>query len=186
MWSDKAALSTVVRCLKAGGLIAYPTEAVWGLGCDPTNEQAVHKLLTLKQREVAKGLILVAADLSQLTPYLQGLPPALLNKLTASWPGPMTWLVPDNGTAPPWIKGSHPRVALRVSAHPVVVELCRAFGAPLVSTSANGSGQPPIKRHALLCQTFGSALDIIIDGPLGSADQPTTLRDAVTDEILRP
>ncbi|HNI38217.1 MAG TPA: Sua5/YciO/YrdC/YwlC family protein, partial [Pseudomonadales bacterium] len=91
--------------MRSGGVIAYPTEAVWGLGCDPHHEEAVTQLLALKQRNWRKGVILIAADVAQLAPYLRGLPEEKLAVLHASWPGPNTWLVPNNGAAPAWITG---------------------------------------------------------------------------------
>jgi len=116
---------------------------VCGFGCDPDNAAAVLQLLTLKQRDLAKGLLLVAATIEQLEPYLTALSAAQLQRLRSSWPAPLTWLVPNHGVAPDWICGSHSGVALRVSAHPLVAKLCRAFGGPLVSTSANPAGVPP-------------------------------------------
>ncbi len=174
------------RKLQAGAVIAYPTEAVWGLGCDPDNPDAVAKLLQLKQRDPAKGLILVAASLAQFDDYLQGLSPEQLATLNNSWPGPYTWLVPDNGRAPEWIRGQHDAVALRVSAHPLVVELCRAFGGPIVSSSANISGRPALLRSWLVRKHFGAALDYCLEGPLGGAAKPSEIRDLLTQRVIRP
>src|SRR5690606_18310794 len=138
--------------LRSGGVIAYPTEAVWGLGCDPRNEAAVLRLLALKQREVDKGLILVGASEAQLTPYIDmlALDAAQRAAVLASWPGPHTWIVPASTQAPAWITGTHTGIAVRVSAHPTVIALCDAFGGALVSTSANRAGEPaPSRRDAL-------------------------------------
>ena len=136
-----AALLTPIEAattLHRGGVIAYPTEAVWGLGCDPSNEAAVARLLALKQRPVDKGLILVAGTLEQFHGLLDwdALPTDRSEAVFASWPGPHTWIVPTSGRVPHWITGAHDGVAVRVSAHPQVVALCDAFGGPLVSTSA--------------------------------------------------
>lgn len=114
----------VARVLRAGGVIAYPTEAVWGLGCDPWNEAAVRRLLALKGRPQEKGLILVAADIGQFDFLLHDLPPAWRERLARSWPGPNTWLVPHHHRLPAWITGRHASVALRVSDHPRVRALC--------------------------------------------------------------
>lgn len=114
----------VARAVRAGGVIAYPTEAVWGLGCDPWNAAAVMRLLALKNRPVAKGLILVAADITQFDDLLSPLPNLWRERLAASWPGPNTWLVPHRGRLPEWISGGRPKVALRVSDHPLVRQLC--------------------------------------------------------------
>ncbi|HNE27004.1 MAG TPA: Sua5/YciO/YrdC/YwlC family protein, partial [Pseudomonadales bacterium] len=138
-------LQRAVSVLHSGGVIAYPTEAVWGLGCDPHNEEAVTQLLALKQRNWRKGVILIAADVAQLAPYLRGLPEEKLAVLHASWPGPNTWLVPNNGAAPAWITGGRSTLAVRVTAHPLAAALCKQFGGALVSTSANRAGKKPAR-----------------------------------------
>ena len=173
------------RELRAGGVIAYPTEGVWGLGCDPNDAAAVLRLLMLKQRDMAKGLLLVAADIEQLAPYLIGLSPSQQQRLRDSWPAPLTWLVPNNGAAPDWICGDHPGVALRVSAHPLVAALCRAFGGPLVSTSANPSGRPAALTALRVRHYFGDDLDFIVHGELGGQRGPTPIRDLITDKWVR-
>ncbi len=174
-----------VRALRAGGVIAYPTEGVWGLGCDPHNPAAVLRLLELKHRTIAKGLLLVAADIDQLKPYLAGLDASQLQRLRSSWPAPLTWLVPNNGAAPDWICGAHTGVALRVSAHPVVAALCQAFDGPLVSTSANPSGRPAALSAMQVRRYFGSDLDWILNGELGGQRGPTPIRDLITDKFVR-
>jgi L-threonylcarbamoyladenylate synthase len=174
-----------IRELRAGGVIAYPTEGVWGLGCDPNDAAAVLQLLMLKQRDMAKGLLLVAADIEQLAPYLNGLDAIQQQRLRDGWPGPLTWLVPNNGAAPDWICGDHTGVALRVSAHPLVAELCRAFGGPLVSTSANPSGRPAALSALRVRRYFGDDLDFILNGELGGQRGPTPIRDLITDKLVR-
>ena len=173
--------------LRAGGVIAYPTEAVWGLGCDPANEAAVLKLLQLKQRAVEKGMILVAADLAQLEDWVRiyALPAERRAEVLASWPGANTWILPAGPRAPRWITGEHTGIAVRVSAHPLVAALCRAWGGPLVSTSANLAGQPPARSRAGLDPNLLRDLDGLVDGATGGLDQPTPIRDALTGHVLR-
>jgi L-threonylcarbamoyladenylate synthase len=183
--SNDFRIHLAVRALRAGGVIAYPTEGVWGLGCDPHNPAAVLQLLALKHRAMAKGLLLVAADIEQFAPYLAGLSVAQQQRLRDSWPAPLTWLVPNNGAAPDWIGGSHASVALRVSAHPLVAALCRAFGGPLVSTSANPSGRPAALNAVRVRRYFGADLDFILNGELGGQRGPTPIRDLITDKFLR-
>lgn len=173
------------RRLEAGAVIAYPTEGVWGLGCDPNNEMAVRKLLAIKQRDVAKGLILVGASIEQFANYLKGLDPTLLARLEASWPGPTTWLVPHNGYAPDWITGRHRKVALRVSAHQLVADLCNSFGGPIVSSSANIAGRPTPKWPWQVLQQLPE-LEYLLPGHLGGANRPSEIRDLVSDTVLRP
>jgi L-threonylcarbamoyladenylate synthase len=177
--------TVAAQSLAAGGVIAYPSEAVWGLGCDPFNRGAVDRLLALKQRPVGKGLILVAASIEQFAPYLEGLDAGLRARLESSWPGPITWLVPDNHYAPWWIRGDFQSVALRVSAHPVIKQLCLAFAGPIVSSSANRAGMPPCKWPWQLRRQWGEQLDWIVHGDLGGAARPSEIRDLVTDNVVR-
>jgi len=181
-------LDTAVATLRGGGVIAYPTEAVWGLGCDPSQQQAVHALLRLKQRPVDKGMILVAADLEQLHGWarLDALPSERQREVLSTWPGANTWILPAGPLAPAWITGDHSGLAVRISAHPLVAALCRAWGGPLVSTSANLAGQPPVQRREALDPRLLPLLDGILDGTTGGLAQPTPIRDALSGTILRP
>jgi L-threonylcarbamoyladenylate synthase len=173
--------------LQRGGVLAYPTEAVWGLGCDPDNEAAVLRLLELKQRPVEKGLILVAAHLDPLRRWLDlpALPPDRLALVLASWPGPHTWVMPAAADAPAWITGGRDSIAVRISAHPVVVALCEAFGGALVSTSANRGGEPPAHARAELDPELMTAVDGIVAGETGGLAQPTAIRQALDGTLLR-
>lgn len=183
--NTRTRLPLAVHALREGGIIAYPTEAVWGVGCDPHNETAVRHLLALKRRDWRKGVILVAADMPQLAPYLLGLDDEKSAVLRASWPGPNTWLVPDNGSAPDWITGGRPTLAVRVSAHPVVQALCKQFGGPIVSTSANPAGKLPARRLLDVRRYFGNQLDVVVPGPLGGLQNPTQIRDVMTGAVCR-
>ncbi len=181
-------LTAAVAALHRGGLVAYPTEAVWGLGCDPFDQAAVHRLLRIKQRPVDKGLILIAGAFAQFDGLLNWdtLPPERRDAVLASWPGPNTWIVPATARVPRWITGNHAGVAVRVSAHPTVVALCVAFGGVLVSTSANPAGaEPPVQLDAF-DPGLRDALDVIVDGATGPLLRPTPIRDARTGETLRP
>ncbi|EED32055.1 SUA5/YciO/yrdC, N-terminal domain [gamma proteobacterium NOR5-3] len=171
--------------LAGGGVIACPTEAVWGLSCDPFSGSAVQRLLDLKQRPAHKGLILVAGDESQLEFLLADLAPALRQKLRVSWPGPNTWLVPHHGRVPALVHGKFESVAVRVSGHPGVRELCRVYGGPLVSSSANVAGQPAPKTLLAVRNYFGTRLDGLLPGQVAAAGRPSTIRDVFTDEVFR-
>lgn len=177
-------LQQAAHTVRKGGVIAYPTEAVWGLGCDPWNRPAVERILQIKQRPVRKGLILVAADISQLDELLRDVPGHLLEQLHHSWPGPNTWLIPHRGRVPPWISGSHASVAVRVSDHPLVQALCRLTG-PLVSTSANPAGRTAATSRLRVEQYFHGQLDAVLNAPLGQRQQPSTIRDLVSGQVLR-
>ena len=174
-----------IQQLERSGVIAYPTEAVWGFGCDADSQEAVVRLLKLKHRSVDKGLILVAASVDQFAAYLDGLSPALMDKFAQPTERPVTWLVPANNFVPDWIKGRYKSVALRVSTHKPVVDLCRAFGKPIVSTSANRAGQPPCKSPWPLYRLLGHGLDYIFPGPLGDLNSPSEIRDLISNKVIR-
>lgn len=178
-------LQAAVSALRRGGVIACPTEAVWGLSCDPQNEGAVAHLLALKGRPVAKGLILVAAHAGQLDFLLSDLTAQQRQTLSSSWPGPATWLVPHQGRVPSWICGVHATVAVRVSAHPVVGALCAAWGGPLVSTSANLAGARPAREAFQVRRFFGNGLDYLLPGRVGAAGRPTSIRDLLSGQFIR-
>jgi L-threonylcarbamoyladenylate synthase len=173
--------------LRKGAVIAYPTEAVFGLGCDPHDRDAFTRIFELKQRPATQGVLLIAADFAQITHYVDmaKVPPGVLAQVRASWPGPYTWVFPRSAEVPDWVAGAHAGIALRVTAHGPAAALCRAFGGALVSTSANPHGQPPARDLATLDSYFGDALDGVIDAPLGGAASPTTIRDALTGAIIR-
>ena len=178
-------VEAAVCALRRGGVIACPTEAVWGLSCDPNNVGAVVQLLTLKRRPVAKGLILVAANEDQIDFLLAGLTTKQRAVLTGSWPGPATWLLPHLGQVPTWVCGEHATVAVRVSDHPVVSALCSAWGGPLVSTSANRTGARPAREAFQVRRYFGDSLDYLMPGSVGKAERPTPIRDIISGQVVR-
>lgn len=179
-------LRRAAYAIQAGGVIAYPTETVWGFGCDPNNPRAVERLLALKQRPVEKGLILVAASAEQFAPYLEGLNESLISKFSQPAIGPTTWLVPDNGTAKSWIKGDFNSVALRVSTHKLVVDLCTIVGGPIVSSSANISGEATRQWPWQLRRYLGyQGLDFILPGQLKANARPSEIRDLISNEVIR-
>ncbi len=178
-------LRAACAALRAGGVIAYPTEAVWGLGCDPLNEAAVLRLLALKRRHWSKGLILVAAEFEQLEPFVQ-LPSRTAQKRAfATWPGPATWVFPASDHTPMLVSGDRDTVAIRVSAHPVVRELCQSFRGPIVSSSANRAGHEPARSASAVRIQFKDELHALVPGGLGGQDKPTVIRDVISGLILR-
>lgn len=185
-WSRNPRIQHSARVISLGGIIAYPTEAVWGLGCNPFDAEAVEHLLALKQRPVSKGLILIAANIEQLDPFIDHLDDLQRQRLKNTWPGPVTWLVPSNQRAPTWITGDFSTLALRVTAHPVAAALCNAFGAPIVSTSANIQGRPPARTRLELRRSFGNSLNAITPGEVGKRASPSEIRDLATGQTVRP
>ncbi len=174
-----------VTAIHAGGVIAYPTEAVFGFGCHPLRQEAVFRILALKERGVFEGLLLIAADVEQLMPYIAPLTPEIEARVTPTWPGPQTWLVPASEDTPLWIKGRHPRVGVRVTDHATAAELCRRAGTALVSTSVNRHGEPPLRDAHAVVREFGDKLDAVVLGACGGLDRPTSIRDAITGEVVR-
>jgi len=178
-------LLAAANALAAGGIIACPTEAVWGLSCAPMNQRAVLRLLQLKKRDWRKGLILVAADFEQLQPYVELPSNNAMKRATATWPGPATWVFPAAARTPPWLSGEHDSIAVRVTAHPVVRALCSRVGGALVSTSANPSARKPALSATQVHLYFKGGVDVVVPGALGGLAKPTTIRDVSTGHILR-
>lgn len=181
-------LSKLQQQLIQGEVIAYPTEAVFGLGCDPLNQQAVEKLLALKQRSVEKGLILVASKPESLEKFVDLHNQIWLQQVLDSWADKtqaITWLIPKKSTCPAWLTGKFETLAVRVSNHPVVRELCDLMpDGVLVSTSANPHNQSPALSCDEVKNYFGESL-ICVAGELGKLDQPSKIFDAKTGARLR-
>ncbi len=170
--------------VRRGGVIAYPTEGVYGLGCDPLNAKAVRRLLAMKRRPVGKGLILVASSLDQLLPFVILPASRIMDRVLATWPGPVTWVFPVRKKVPKWLHGGRGSLAVRVSAHPPVALLCRRTG-PLVSTSANITNRPPCRNVLAVRRVFGRGLNDILPGRLGGLSGPTPIYDGSTGKVLR-
>jgi len=182
-----ASLADAVSALRAGGVVAYPTEAVWGLGCDPRQRAACERLFAIKQRPPTQGVLLIACDFADLEPYidLPAVPLTALDRALATWPGPHTWIFPRSSNAPEWVVGAHDGIAVRVTAHPPAAALCRAFGGALVSTSANRHGEPALLTADEVRQIFSDEVDAILNGPLGGLERPTPIRDAISGVSVR-
>jgi L-threonylcarbamoyladenylate synthase len=178
-------LRQITRLLGAGAVIAYPTEAVFGLGCNPRDAAAVYRLLALKKRPVNKGLILIASEFSQLEPLLAPLEADQRRRLQRSWPGPVTWLIPARTGVPVWLRGRHDTLAVRVTSHPIASALCQVWGGPLVSSSANMAGHPPAVTALAVRRRLPSGLDYIVPGRVGSATRPSEIRDLLSGRVIR-
>lgn len=171
------------RIIQHQGVIAYPTESVYGLGCDPMSEIAVNRILGLKQRELEKGLIIIAASLGQLEPYID-----ISNeerKTISEHATPITWLVRKSPLTPPWISGRHNSIAIRVSQHPLVQRLCLQLKHPLVSTSANPAAASPANSTLRARLYFGEQIDMYMTGVCGPLKQPTAIFDMQNNRYIR-
>ncbi len=177
-------LKQAIHICETGGIIAYPTEAVFGLGCLPVDEQAVRRILKLKHRSDRKGLILIAASIEQLNTFVDFSKVKNSQAIYDSWPGSVTWLVPARETTPCWLTGDHKTLAVRVSAHSVVQALCEELG-PIVSTSANPQAASPAKSSEQVFSYFKTEIDYVIPANINNTLEPTEIRDAETGNIIR-
>ena len=170
-----------------GGIIAYPTEAVFGLGCDPDNDEGVNKLLSLKERSVDKGLILLAANYAQLLPYLDNdaISQDQCALILSRWPAALTQVLPANNNISPLLCGVFNSIAVRVTNHPDVVALCNLTNKAIVSTSANLSGQPPATTWQQVEQKLGDKVDYIIKTDTLGFFKPTSIIDGLTGSVIR-
>jgi len=171
--------------IRGGGVIAYPTEAVWGFGCDPLDVEAVARILAIKERSASMGLILIAANMAQLEPWIEPVSQEIQARMAATWPGPVTWVLPARAWVPGWVHGGRGSLAVRVTAHAQSAALCREAGFPIVSTSANRSGRPPARTGIQVRRWFGDELDLILDGATGGRERPSEIRDAISGLPIR-
>lgn len=183
-------VAEAAACLEQGQVLAYPTEAVWGLGCDPFNESAFLEILALKQRPVEKGVILLAGNISQVEHLLNNLDHAMRQQVIDTWSNQAsneratTWLLPADESIPTWIKGNHTKVAVRVTNHPLCIALCNAFNGFIVSTSANPAGEKSARSLQDVNQYFGSKLNYL-NGDLGLSQDASKIIDAITGQVIR-
>ncbi len=173
------------RCLRDGKIIAYPCEAVFGLGCDPGNDAAVRQLLALKGRPATAGLILIADCFDRFEPYIRPVSEEFRQRAFSSWPGPVSWLFPRADGVSDWLAGNHDTIALRLTAHPVCRALCSAFEGAIVSTSANPTGTEPARSVGRLEEYFDSFLCGIVEGALGGDEKPSEIRDLASGAVIR-
>jgi len=175
-------IKQAVKILQEGGIIAYPTEGVFGLGCDPFNQTAVMRLLKIKQRDVTKGLILIAASWDQVTDLIK-LTNIDLPKLDPK--NPITWVFPATKKPPMWVRGDFKSIAIRITTHPLAKKLCQKFGGPIISTSANLAGQNPIQNTKQAQEQFAAIIDFILPGEVGDLNKPSQICDIKTSQLIR-
>ena len=165
-------------------IFAYPTEGVWGIGCNPFSEKAVKKLILLKKRPKNKGIIILGGSMEQLTPFTEHLDEKLKKRMYSKWPGPHTWLVSSSSRTQKWLLCPTGLIALRLSSHKRVIKLTETLGMPICSTSANLSGNEPAKDSNEI-RTFFKDKVLIIEGELGSLKKPTPVQILESKEWLR-
>ncbi|MFZ5503710.1 MAG: L-threonylcarbamoyladenylate synthase [Pseudomonadota bacterium] len=170
--------------LKHGGLIAYPTESCYGLGCAPSNRKAVQRILKLKRRPQRKGLIVIASSYRQVARYVQPLTLAGREELQRAGAQSITYLLPTQPDCPRWLRGEHDTLAVRLTAHPFARQLCRGMRGALVSTSANRSGQRAAKSYAECRRLFGGKV-WVLPGRVGKRKQPSTIITWADRQVVR-
>ncbi len=169
--------------IEAGGVIAYPTETIWGFGCDPWNQEAVLHLLAVKQRPIDKGLILLISDWQQAGSLITPLSSELQQRLKMETAKPITWVLPVSEHVPNWLTGGRDTIAIRRTTHPFCIELCHRIG-PIVSTSANHSQGLAARSRWQCIRQFRQQLDWIAPGEsLGQAS--SSIRDAISGQWYR-
>ena len=180
LWRTKEASARI----QAGDVIACPAEAVWGLSCDPWNSSAVAFLCEMKHRALSKGVIVASGDAAHFAPLLDALDEAERGRVLSSWPGPVTWLVPNRGYFPSWVTGESNEVAIRVTSAPALSSLCRELDGPVVTTSANWAGAQPAKHLFQVRRYFGARMTVV-PGEVNLAGKPSTIKRIRTGEVLR-
>ena len=179
MLAKKVSQAKVI--LKNGGVVAYSTETVLGLGCDPHNQQAVHRILWLKNRAVENGLITLVDSLTSLQQYSTLLSANQIDSIASA--KNTTWLVPANEQVPTWVRGKHEKLAVRITQHPIAKPLSAATQG-IISTSANISSYKILADQNEIRNWFGPHVDYIIVGETGS-NTPSEIKDLITGEQLR-
>lgn len=179
-------MQSALRALRRGGVVAYPTEGCFGLGCDPRNVRAVQNVLRLKNRNRRHGLILIGGHWNHIAPWVDTSDRTAVARARDSWPGPHTWLLPARSGVSRWLRGEHDTIAVRVTAHPLAAALCRLFNSAIVSTSANLRGGRPAVTAAQVHRLFGVRVDFVLPGRLGGSKGPTEIRDGRTGALVRP
>jgi L-threonylcarbamoyladenylate synthase len=179
-------VTCAARILQAGGIVAYPTEGVFGIGCLPDDLDAVRRILAVKQRSWRKGLALIAASIEQLEPLVELPGGAMRAQILATWPGPATWVLPVRVRECRLLTGGRGTLAVRVTAHPVARALCAKAGSALVSTSANRTRRAPLRSALAVRRRLGADVDFVLGGALGGLSGPTPIRDGRNGAILRP
>ena len=180
-------LSPAVDIIKRGGLVAVPTETVYGLACDGLDEKAVEKVYAVKGRPAVKALSLLVAGADALDEYCEDVPPGAYALAKKYWPGPLTIILKSKGKEPPIVRAGGESVGLRCPDHPLTAELLRRCGLPLAAPSANLSGAPPLMSAAEVLSCFEGRIDAVLDGGRSELGEASTVLDmsAAPYRVLR-
>lgn len=177
------AIKRAADILLGGGVIAYPTEGVFGLGCMPDDPEAIARLLAIKARDPAKGLILITSSPDLLVDYVAA---GVVERLPNPDPAhPITWVAAAGPATTPLVRGAHAGIAVRISTNPVARQICDAVQSPIISTSANLSGRPVVRNRMQLVRQFRCRVDFIVPGDCGPASGPSEIRTLDEGRVLR-
>ena len=178
------ALNRFAHAVSQGAIFGYPTDTIWGFGCHPLSASSVFRILQIKNRSPAKGLILLSSRLEYCAAYV-GLDLEQLAPVQPSTDHPTTWLVPASRNCPLWIRGNYPSVAIRITNHPLLDFLCGRLEAPIVSTSANRSGKATVRNAVQMRKQFGDELDFIVNGFATGSNRPSEIKSLQSGTTLR-
>ncbi|HEC13938.1 MAG TPA: Sua5/YciO/YrdC/YwlC family protein [Acidiferrobacteraceae bacterium] len=178
-------LEQAARVLRAGGIVAYPAESCFGLGCDPRNPRSLRNLARLKGRPWKMGMLLITDRRERLTRYVDWPNTPHQQQIHNSWPGPVSWALPARQGVSHWLTGNHSNIVVRVTAHPHARALCQQMASALISTSANRHGRPAARSAAMVEREFGDQIDYILTGRIGAMTRPSEIRDAISGDIIR-
>ena len=181
MWVDLEApepsiISEAVRVIRTGGIILYPTDTVYGLGCDPFNEHALRKLFDLKGRQEEKGVLLLVPDSSWVS-RLGVISPIAAELMECLWPGPVTMLFEPLPVAPEGVLGKGGKIGIRYPENRFLRSWLEALGSPIVSTSANLSGQPAPSTLSGIRELFEGKVDLLVEAGEPTLSRPSTVVD---------
>jgi len=178
------ALNRLIHALARGAVFGYPSDTIWGLGCHPLIAGSVERILQIKRRPISKGLILLSSRLEYCRAYL-GVDTAKLVPIARAGEQPTTWLVPASEFCPPWLRGEHPTIAIRITDHPLLQRLCDGIEAPVVSTSANRSGRSSARSRLQMQRQFGDELDFIVGGFTPGTGRPSEIKSLLDGATVR-
>ena len=185
---DGTVLEEAATLIRAGGIVAVPTDTLYGLAADPFSAAVVERVFAVKGRSSERALPLIAADIEQIEKWLSPIPPAGRRLAAVYWPGPLTLLVARPAALPAAVTGGLEHVGVRVPAHAVARELCRACGRPLTATSANPSGAPASADPGEVARTLGEGIGLLLDAGPTRGGPPSTIVDVSGREVrlVRP
>ena len=178
------ALNRLLHAVSKGAVFGYPTDTIWGFGCHPLIASSANRIRQIKNRSPDKGLILLSSRLEYCMAYVD-VEADQLQPVQVDSHQPTTWLVPASDFCPPWIRGNHATVAIRITDHPLVRLICDRLQAPIVSTSANRAGKSSVRNSQQMRKQFRYELDFIVTGFAAGANRPSAIKSLATGNSLR-